>query len=71
MALPHALEMAKRRMQQAEAEVSKYLEGQCREPELHKTLIQDFKDVSTQFLDLIEQFAPRSLKTPRAPHAEN
>jgi hypothetical protein len=59
MALPQDIESAKRRMQQAQAELMKYLEGQFGEPELHRKLMQEAKDSSSQFLNLIERLAPK------------
>jgi hypothetical protein len=59
MALPHDIELAKQRMQQAQSELMKYVEGQFREPELHRKLMQEVKDAGLQFLNLIERLAPK------------
>jgi hypothetical protein len=53
MALPNDVEMARQRMQQAQEALLKYVQGNVRNPELHKKLIQDVRNATADYLDRI------------------
>jgi hypothetical protein len=57
VALPHDVEVAKRRMEQAQKALLQYVEGEASDPERHKRLIQEARSSTSRFINLMDGLA--------------